>query len=102
MLAAACFWFEIEPVVSGAACACVSFFCSACAFSMRSRVSVILVACWLAVAVVVFTVVFSAATLSLSDLVKTRPSRRKKSGSLGTAGRKKSRATARGRVSERN
>lgn len=38
----------------------------------------------------------------LSDLVKTRPGRDKKSGRLGGARREKPRATARGRVSERN
>jgi uncharacterized membrane protein YjfL (UPF0719 family) len=62
----------IEPVVSGAACAAISLRCSACAFSMRSSASVILLLCWLAVAVVVFTVVFSVLTLSLNDLVKVR------------------------------
>src|SRR6478735_7559418 len=39
---------------------------------MRSSASVILALCWPAAAVVVVTVVFSAATLSVSDLVKPR------------------------------
>src|SRR5436305_12196040 len=74
-VAAACFRGSlIEPVVSGGGCicACASFFCSACAFSMRSIASMILALCWLASAVVVFTGVFMVQMLLFSVLVQAR------------------------------